>query len=84
MHVNGMRIVDGRNVKVLTRVYVDARGLNNDLRRNGFSPTDVEEHFSAFTSRPLFDYVDAGAGKDRTKLKIAGMVQQRSLQVCCS
>jgi hypothetical protein len=61
--------------KVVVRVYANLQGLAQTCTRAGLvdSPVKVEEFARGFTcGKPLFDFTDVGAGKDRADAKMNG------------
>lgn len=64
------------DVKVVTRVYANLKGLGDACAKAGIiaRPDIIEEFARGFTgSKQLFDFVDVGAGKDRADDKISGV-----------
>ena len=61
--------------KIVTRVYANIKGLSDVCNRAGLteSPLVLENFTRGFTgSKPLFDFIDVGSGKDRADEKISG------------
>ena len=63
------------DVKVVTRVYANLKGLGEICAKAGIitRPECIEDFARGFTgSKQLFDFVDVGMGKDRADDKISG------------
>ena len=63
------------DVKVVTRVYANLKGLGEVCAKAGMiaRPDIIEDFARGFTgSKQLFDFVDVGMGKDRADDKISG------------
>lgn len=66
--------------KIIIRVYANIEGLLKKYAYIGFTEEEraLRQFAAGFTqSQPLFDYVDAGQGKERADHKIKGMHTQR-------
>ena len=64
------------DVKVVTRVYANLKGLGEICAKAGIiqRPEIIEDFARGFTgSKQLFDFVDVGMGKDRADDKISGI-----------
>ncbi|KAF6222101.1 hypothetical protein HO133_001187 [Letharia lupina] len=69
------------DVKIVTRIYANLKGLGDVCKRSGILSTSsaIEDFARGFTgSKQLFDFVDVGVGKDRADDKISGEFQLRS------
>lgn len=63
------------DVKVVTRIYANLKGLGEVCAKAGIisKPGVMEDFARGFTgSKQLFDFVDVGMGKDRADDKISG------------
>lgn len=61
----------------MVNVYANKAGLAKTLYEAGMikSPILLESFFTSFTqSRPLFQFVDCGPGKERVDSKLRGML----------
>ncbi|KAF6231848.1 hypothetical protein HO173_009931 [Letharia columbiana] len=62
------------DVKIVTRIYANLKGLGDVCKRSGILTTSsaIEDFARGFTgSKQLFDFVDVGVGKDRADDKIS-------------
>lgn len=63
--------------KIIIRVYANIEGLLKKYAYIGFTEEErnLRQFVAGFTqSQPLFDFVDAGQGKERADHKIKGML----------
>ena len=65
------------DVEIVAKVYANLKGLAEAAYRKGIidRPIVIEEFFRGMTcAHPLFDFIDVGSGKDRSFVKLAGML----------
>lgn len=75
LHVQAEALDLPSDVKVVTRIYANLKGLGEICAKAGIitRPEIIESFARGFTgSKQLFDFVDVGMGKDRADDKICG------------
>lgn len=74
------------DVKVVTRMYANLKGLGDVCKKSGIisTPSTIEDFARGFTgSKQLFDFVDVGVGKDRADEKISEMFKLHLYDTHC-
>lgn len=69
------------DVKIVTRIYANLKGLGDICKRSGMisTPSIIEDFARGFTgSKQLFDFVDVGVGK----LKVRALHFHTSTPIC--
>lgn len=64
-----------KDVKIVTRLYANSRGLGDACYKAGILPyaSLIEDFARGFTGKQIFfDFIDVGSGKDRADDKLSG------------